>query len=368
MKKLKIQKWMALASVALLSAGAAALLSEGAQEPAKAASSGVLKQLSDDLADVVSRVLPSVVVVQTETTTVPMYYDLFFRPIPGQPYKHAGQGSGVIIDAEGHVLTSRHVIENADVIKVVLDDGTVFDAERVGEDRYTDIGVVRIKNPGDVKVVPIEVGDSDALRVGELVVAVGSPFSLSGSVSMGIVSQKHRTIGKLPYEDLIQTDASINPGNSGGPLVDLEGRLVGINAIIQTAGPLGSIGIGFAVPSNRSVAIAETLIAGRRVERPWLGIWPRDMNRRAAERFIGTPGGVYVAEVFRNTPAYRSGVYKGDIILAVDEAQVTSVIELQREVFQNEIGEPVKLKVLRNNRALELDIKTELMPDRSMFK
>ena len=339
--------------------------------PSGAGAKSTLRQMSDDLAGVVGRVMPSVVVVHTETTRVPVYLDFFFRPIPGQPERLAGQGSGVIISEDGYILTSRHVIQNADVIKVVLNDGTEFDAEIVGEDRPTDIGVIKITDPGKTKLVPIEQGDSDALRVGEIVVAIGSPFSLSGSVTMGIVSQKGRTVGVLPYEDFIQTDASINPGNSGGPLVNLDGRMIGLNAVIQTAGPRGSIGIGFAVPCDRAFAIARTLIEGRPVERPWLGIVPREMSRSSAIRLLrlmGREGGVYVAEVFRDTPAYHGGVFRGDLILAVDEEPVTSITELQREVFQHTIGEPVQLQVLRGNRILEVEVETAMMPDARMFK
>ena len=220
----------------------AALLAAGcgqAEEPHRSQALQTLQAMSEGLADTVEKVMPSVVVVQTEAVRYTTAYDIFWRPVPGQPEIAAGQGSGVIIDKDGHVLTSHHVIDGADTIKVVLQDGTAFDAEVVGEDPHTDIGVVQIKDLGDYELIPIEPGDSDALRVGEFVVAVGSPFHLSSSVTLGIVSQKGRSMGVLPYEDFIQTDASINPGNSGGPLVDLNGRMVGINAVIQTAGSPG---------------------------------------------------------------------------------------------------------------------------------
>jgi serine protease Do len=357
-----MKRWMGLAVV--LCAAGLFWSSRSTTE----ASASLLRQLSDETADVVEKILPSVVVVQTEATRFPIYRDIFFRTIPGRPEKLAGQGSGVIIDKEGYILTSQHVIQNADTIKVVLYDGTTLDAELVGEDKHTDLGVLKIIDPDGHTLVPIEPGDSDALRVGEFVIAIGSPFSLSGSVTMGWVSQKGRAVGLLPYEDFIQTDAAINPGNSGGPLVNAEGRMVGLNAVIQTAGPKGSIGIGFSVPANRAFTIARTLIAGESVTRPWLGILPQEMNIQAARNFLNQNGGVYVGEVFRDTPAYKAGLYRGDIILKVDGEQVTSILELQREVFRHEIGTPIPLTILRSNSTREIEIVSERMPDAKLFQ
>ena len=350
----------------------AALLGAGcgqAEPPADSPSLQALKGMSEGLANTVERVMPSVVVVQTEAVRQTTAYDLFWGPVPGQPQIAAGQGSGVIIDTEGHILTSHHVIDGADTIKVVLHDGTAFDAEIVGEDPHTDIGVIRVKDIGDYKLVPIAQGDSDKLRVGEFVVAVGSPFHLTSSVTLGIVSQKGRTVGVLPYEDFIQTDASINPGNSGGPLVDLDGRMIGLNAVIQTDGSVrGNIGIGFAVPGNRAFKIANQLKAGESIERPWLGIIPQPMSVAAARRYAGRPAGIFIAEVFRDTPAFRSGLYRGDIILDVNGQPVFSVLDLQREVFKSEIGQPIQLTVVRSNRKVTLEVECEQMPDARRFK
>lgn len=329
-----------------------------------------LRTLSDDLANMVQRVKPSVVVVQTETTHTPIYHDFWFRRrIPGAPETREGQGSGVIIDKQGHIVTSQHVIDKADEIKVVLNDGQVFDAEIVGEDHHTDIGVLRIVNPGGTELTAIEFGDSDELRVGELVVGIGSPFSLSSSVSLGIVSAKGREVHMLPYEDFIQTDAAINPGNSGGPLVDGDGRMVGLNAIIHTSGfGQGNIGIGFAVPANRVFSIAETIIQGKVVQRPWLGIYPMEMERSRARYFLNREGGVYAAEVYRNTPAHKAGLRPGDIILKVDEEDIFSRLDLQREVFNRKIGDPVRLTVLRSKDTVNITVTTEQMPDPRLFK
>lgn len=338
---------------------------------AGADTSDLLRALSDGLADTVEKVKPSVVVVQTESTRVPVYHDMFFRAIPGRPEKMEGQGSGVVIDREGHVLTSQHVIpQRPDVIKVVLSDGTAYDAEVVGLDPHTDIAVLRMLDADPDVLVPIEQGNSEELRTGEIVIAIGSPFSLSGSVTWGIVSSIGRAIGLLPYEDFIQTDAAINPGNSGGPLVDINGRMIGLNAVIQTGSQYnrGSIGIGFSVPSNRAFSIAKTLIEGLPVKRPWLGIQLQEMTRAAANYFLGQDGGVYIEEVYRDTPAYRGGLYRGDVILHIDGEPIVSTLDLQRELFKHEIGSTVTMTVLRANQKREVEIVTEQMPDASQFK
>lgn len=328
----------------------------------------VLREMSDGVADVVERVMPSVVTVQTETIYTPYYMDWFRGRVQGRPETLEGQGSGVIIDAQGHVLTSRHVIKGADDITVVLGDGTPLEATLVGEDPHTDLAVLRINQANEYALTPVETGNSDKLRVGEFVIAVGSPFSLQRSVTLGIVSQKNRDIGILPYEDFIQTNADINPGNSGGPLIDVEGRMVGINAVIQTAGPKGSIGIGFAVPVNRAIAIARTLIAGKSVERPWLGIFPREMSVRAARHYFKQDGAVFVGEVFRDTPAYKGGIYKGDVLLEVDSEKVETILDLQRVVFDHDIGDTIPVTIMRGNRQKKMKIVLESMPDPKQFR
>ena len=351
--------WLLSAMIALAMTGCAQA----------AGSSLDLKMLSDGIADMVEDVMPSVVVVHTETTRSTTVYD--FRGNPrrrGPPRTMEGQGSGVIIDRMGHILTSHHVIRLADDISVILQDGTEFEVELVGEDPHTDISVLKIKDLNGYELFPIQPGDSDALRVGEMAVAIGSPFSLSSSVTLGIVSQKNRTVGVLPYENFIQTDASINPGNSGGPLVDLDGRMVGLNALIQTAGDQGSIGIGFAVPANRVFSIARVLIEGKAVERPWLGIYPEQMRPSAARYLLDRDGAVVIHTVFRDTPAYKAGLFRGDIVLAVDDVEVFSVLDLQREVFHHAIGDPITLEILRTNRKIEVEVVSEMMPDPRKFE
>jgi serine protease Do len=313
---------------------------------AQAAPVSALKQFSEDLADMVEEVMPSVVVIRTEAVQYLRGYDWYYGRRVTIPRRSAGQGSGVIFDDQGHVLTSRHVVAGAQQIEVILTDETVFQADIVGADPNTDLAVLKIRDTGGRALKPLPAGDSDRLRIGEIVVAVGSPFSLSSSVTMGIVSQKGRSVGVLPFEDFIQTDAPINPGNSGGPLVNLDGRLVGINAVIQTTGAApGNIGIGFAVPVNLVRRVADAIIRTGRFERPWLGI-------RTAER-PADGGGVLIEGVFPNTPAAEAGLRAGDIILRADGLILNSLPDLLRAVYAAPEGRAITFTLRRESDTLE---------------
>jgi len=326
---------------------------------------GVARQLSEEIADAVARVMPSVVVIRTEAVVIRRARDIFFGYIYGIPERLAGQGSGVIITKDGYVLTSNHVITPAEKIEVVLSDGRKFPARVVGRDPQTDLAVLKIDAPAGVEFVPAEAGDSDRLRVGEFVIAIGSPFSLQSSVTLGIVSQKGRSIGLLPYEDFIQTDAPINPGNSGGPLIDVDGKVVGINSLIQTAGPYsqGNIGIGFAVPINLAMSVANSIIRYGKVERPWIGILPENMDPAVIRGMLGGEHGVLVARVLDGTPAEKSGLKEGDVIVKVDGKPVKSVRELQRAILEHSVGDVVELRVRRGDQRVTLKVKTAPMPD-----
>jgi len=348
--------------------------------PALAGGSGALKAFGREIADMVERVMPSVVVVRTEAVE----YHIARDPYHGRWYKIperlAGQGSGVIIRKEGYVLTSNHVVEDAQHIQVALPDGTQFSARVVGHDETTDLAVLKVEQSGSRVFTPIEPGDSDQVRVGEFAIAIGSPFTLNSSVTLGIVSQKGRAVGMLPYEDFIQTDASINPGNSGGPLVDVEGKLIGINAVIQTASPYsqGNIGIGFAVPVNLAVRVAKDLIEHGHVQRPWLGIQMRDpeetgggapaarrgRNARAAPEAAVAPvrKGVFVAEVVTQGPADKAGLHAGDLITSVDGQNVASVHDVQKAVWLRGAGEALRVDVQRDGQKKSVLVTTEPMP------
>lgn len=333
--------------------------SPGTAGPEAGPAPGPVRRLGDEIAAAVERVLPSVVVVRTEAVSYQFARDSWWGHIYSLPRRLAGQGSGVIIAPDGHVLTCHHVISEAEEIEVVLNDGTLYPARLVGCDPSSDLAVLKIE--GEKKdFAAIEAADSDRVRVGEFAVAIGSPFALSGSVTPGIVSQKGRSVGLLPYEDYIQTDASINVGNSGGPLVDIEGRMIGINNAITTAGPLarGNLGIGFAVPSNLAMEVARGLIERGRYDRPRLGVRLGQLNPAAAYRILGEETGVFIDSVLPGSPAEEAGVLDGDIILAIDGEAVTTIVEVQQAVLKHDFDEPVAVKVLRRGRERTVIVRT----------
>lgn len=317
-------------------------------------SPGAAKLLGQSVADVVERVMPSVVVVRTEATRYHLAQDWYYGQLYRVPERLAGLGSGVIINKEGYILTNRHVIDEAQQIEVVLNDGTKLPARLVGEDPHTDLAVLQVDTKDGRTFPALEAGDSDKLRVGELVMAIGSPFSisLSGSVTMGIVSQKGRSIGALPYEDFIQTDTAINRGNSGGPLVDMDGKVVGINTLIQTAGMSeGNIGISFAIPVNLAMNVAESLMKDGAWKRPWIGIL-----------MDGRDDGVGVARVVPDGPADRSGIREGDLITSVDDTAVREPRDVQRAIMSRRAGEKVRITLQRGQKVVIATLETESMP------
>lgn len=320
--------------------------------PATGIAGNVAKVMGTAIADVVERVMPAVVVVRTEATRYRLGQDWYFGNLYRIPERLAGQGSGVIINKDGYVLTNRHVVDGAQEIEVVLSDGTKYPAELVGEDFQIDLAVLRIRGGDKLSFPFLDTGDSDTLRVGEFVMALGSPFSLSSSVTLGIVSQKGRAIGALPYEDFIQTDAAVNQGNSGGPLVDMDGKLVGLNTMIQTAGPsAGNIGISFAIPANLAMTVARAIIKDGDWKRPWLGIMMDDAER-----------GVRVARVVPSGPAEKAGLREGDLLLSIKGQPADSPRTVQRAVMGGQAGERIAVSVERAGDLRELTITTESMP------
>jgi serine protease Do len=320
--------------------------------PLHAATPNTARVLGTAIADAVEKVMPSVVVVRTEATRYRMARDWFYGQLYGIPEKLAGQGSGVIITKDGYVLTNDHVINDAQEIEIVLDDGTKYPAKLVGQDPHTDLAVVKIQNSNGREFDPIDSGDSDGLRIGEFVIAIGSPFSLSSSVTVGIVSQKGRAVGALPYEDFIQSDAAVNVGNSGGPLVDVDGKMVGINTLIQTAGySQGSIGISFAIPANLAMHVARAIIRDGKWERPWIGI---SMNQ--------TPAGVEVQEISPGSPADNKDIKAKDIIVQVDDKPVKTARDVQRTIMQRKAGDDISIKLQHEGVEKTITITTERMP------
>ena len=311
----------------------------------------VARSLNHAMADTVEKVLPSVVVIRTEATR---YFVDWYGRLLREAQRPVGQGSGVIIDPEGYVLTNFHVLHGGQRIEVILDDGTAYPASLVGKNEPTDIAVLRIETDGNKRFAAIEPGDSDRIRVGEMVMAIGSPFSLSSTVTHGVISHKGRSETFLPIVDFIQTSAAINPGNSGGPLIDLEGRLIGINTLIRTAGAMsqGNIGIGFAVPSNTAMRAAELIIGGTEgVEFSWLGVVMQD-----------TREGVLLTRIVKNSPADEAGLKAGDLVRSVNRKRIRSGQELSSLVRLGRPGDVLTLEISRNNRSLTLSVTTRMMP------
>ena len=266
----------------------------------------------------------------------------------GQPRTMTSVGSGFVVDGAGLIVTNNHVVEGADSIEVHFQDDTVLKAELVGRDPKTDLAVIRVK---PAKPLPaVSFGDSDRLRIGEWVVAIGNPFGLGGSVSLGIVSARNRDISAGPYDDYIQTDAAINKGNSGGPLFNLSGEVVGINtAIFSPTG--GSVGIGFSVTSNTAKAVVDQLVKYGETRRGWLGVKIQSVTQDIAESMgLDHPRGALIADVTKTGPAEKAGIEAGDVVIEFNGHPVTQMRDLPRIVAETEIGKQVPVKLLRQGK------------------
>lgn len=315
------------------------------------------------LAPMLEKTLPGVVNISTTGTVRiqenPLFQDPFFRrffDLPPQQRERRRQslGSGVIIDADqGLVVTNAHVIDRADQIKVALQDGRELEAELVGADRESDVAVVRIDADN---LTEIPVGNSDELRVGDFVVAIGNPFGLNQTVTSGIVSALGRSgLGIEGYEDFIQTDASINPGNSGGALINLKGELVGINtAILAPSG--GNVGIGFSIPINMVQQLTDQLVEHGRVQRGRLGVYIQDLTPNLAQAFgIEAKSGAVIAQVVPDSPAEEAGLREGDVVTALDGKKVESGADLRNQVGLLQPGRTIELTVLRDGEGMKID-------------
>ncbi|MCL2001365.1 MAG: Do family serine endopeptidase, partial [Planctomycetes bacterium] len=276
----------------------------------------------------------------------------FRMPSRPQIQMEGQQGSGVIIDPSGYILTNNHVVGNADTIRVLLLDGREFTAELIGTDPGTEIAVIKIDAPN---LTMAKFGDSDDIEVGEWVIAVGNPFGFDFTVTSGIVSARGRSgFGLLDVEDFIQTDASINPGNSGGPLVNLRGEVIGINTFIRTQSG-GSIGIGFAVPSNIAKNIMQSLIAHKQVTASYLGVESQTMDRNLAEHFgLRSSRGALINAVSKDSPAEKAGFRRGDIVLRWGRREIADDQQLRNLVIITPPGEPVEVEVFREGETIQL--------------
>jgi serine protease Do len=276
------------------------------------------------------------------------FFKRFFGEIPQEQMRQRSLGSGVVVSKDGYILTNNHVVAEAEEIVVTFTEKEQYEAKIIGRDTKTDIALIKIEVNKSIPAAKL--GDSDALRVGDWVVAIGNPFGLGNTVTAGIVSAKGRTIGAGPYDDFIQTDASINPGNSGGPLFNLDGEVVGINtAIFSQTG--GNIGIGFAIPINMAKSVMFQLKEKGKVTRGWLGVTIQNVTPEIKEKFDLTKAeGALVAEVAKDSPAEKGGLQRGDVIIRFADKKVTEMSALPPIVAQTPVGEEVEIVAIRQGK------------------
>ena len=372
-----------LVSVALVLLYGAQAEEPNPPAPAKALS--LLRQIDEGFVQVFEKVAPAVVVIEATKRSEPSesaedLHGLFLRDgdapekEPGEesengrlwrlPQQTRSEGSGFIIQPDGFILTNFHVVAEADKLEARLKDGRIFPAKLVGADDRTDIAIIRI----EANQLPVaELGDSDAVRVGQLVCAIGAPFNQDYSFTAGWVSGKSRTnlIGPnspaILYEDYIQTDAFINPGNSGGPLFDVEGRVIGMNTLINGIGR----GLAFAIPSNMLKEVSAELITNGRISRPWLGVRMESLQASIGrETVTGIDKGVVIKTIEANAPALKSDLRPADVVTEVDGVQLATARDLQKEILKKKVGQTVQLTVWRRGQSLKLPLKTgELQPE-----
>ncbi|MDD4952707.1 MAG: DegQ family serine endoprotease [Desulfovibrionaceae bacterium] len=289
-------------------------------------------------------------------------FEKFFGPHNMPPRKQNSLGSGFVISRDGYIVTNNHVIQDADKVTIKLqNNGHEFEAKVVGRDKETDLALLKIEAGKDLPV--LEFGDSDKARVGEWVVAIGNPFGLGHTVTSGIISAKGRVIGAGPFDNFLQTDASINPGNSGGPLIDMNGRVIGINTAIVPGGE----GIGFAIPSSMASKIIDQLKAGKKVQRGWLGVTIQNVDENAAKALgLKEPAGALVTSVIKNDPADKAGIKTSDVIIEVDGEPVADTGALLRSIAGMLPGHKTELTIWRDNKKIKLDVTLQERGDKAV--
>jgi len=322
------------------------------------------KSAPSSFADLADKVMPSVVNISTTQTVTTSSNPFPFKFPPGSPFEDmfkefnqpqerqaTSLGSGFIIDKSGVVVTNNHVVQGAEDIVVRVNGKEEYKAKILGTDPYADLAVLRIES--DEIFTPVNFGDSDKARVGDWVVAIGNPYGLGGTVTSGIISAKHRDVNMTRYDDFIQTDASINVGNSGGPLFDLNGKVIGVNTAIIAPGSSGSVGIGFAIPSNSATKVIDQLIEFGETRRGWLGVRIQEVTNEIADSLnLKEAEGALVANVSDDSPAYKGGIKPGDVILEFDGKKVPTMKSLPKLVAQTKVGKRVKVKIWRNQKII----------------
>jgi len=373
----KNQFWMVPVILTLVGIGLYSSISVGQTDTAIVS----LEQTSKAFTSVAKKSIPAVVFIQTERKvslgTMPgnsfqygdpfdffgdEFFNRFFRDRqpsqPSQPqqpreYRQRGQGSGFIFNRDGLILTNNHVVRDADKITVRLNDGREFEAKTIGRDEKSDVAVIQI----DGKNLPtVGLGDSDAIEIGEWVVAVGNPFGLAETITAGIISAKGRNnVGLADYEDFIQTDAAINPGNSGGPLLNLRGEVIGINSAIATQNG-GYMGVGFAIPINMAKFVKDQLLESGKVTRGQLGVLIQEINQQLADSFkLDSTKGALVAEVTANSPADKAGLKAGDVITRIDGRKVENIGDLRNYIAMLAPKTKISMVVIRDGKEKKID-------------
>jgi serine protease Do len=324
----------------------------------------------DSFADLAQQAAPAVVNIQVERTTKhPLgqtgdLFEEFFggrrhpRMRPPNSFRSEASGSGFVISADGYIVTNNHVVEEADSISVVFSDGNELDAKVIGLDAKTDLALIKVEPEEELDVIAL--GNSDEIRVGDWVMAIGNPFGLENTVTVGILSARSRDINAGPYDDFLQTDASINPGNSGGPLIDMKGRVIGINTAITPAGQ----GIGFAIPINMAKTLLPQLRATGSVTRGWLGVSIQRVTRPIARKLeLEEPEGALVSQVFEGSPAAKAEIQRGDVIVEFNGGRIKDVDDLPRRVADTEPGSKVKVVVIRDGKKKKLEAVVDKMDE-----
>ncbi len=338
------------------------------------------KTIPSSFADLAEKLMPSVVNIASTQTIKTTSNPFPFEFPPGSPFedmfkefnrpkerKATALGSGFIIDKSGIIVTNNHVIQGAEDIIVSVNGSTEYKAKVIGKDPYMDLAVLQIES--DKKFQPVSFGNSDDARVGDWVIAIGNPFGFGGTVTSGIISSRNRDIGLTRYDDFIQTDASINQGNSGGPLFNLKGEVIGINTAIIAPGQSGSIGIGFAIPSNPASKSIDQLIKFGETKRGWLGVRIQLVTNEIAElEKLEKVEGALVASVSENSPADKGGIKAGDIILEFDGKRVDTMRKLPKLVAQTPVGKKVKLKIWRNQKLISKRVSVGRLESSQEFK
>jgi serine protease Do len=328
-------------------------------------------------ADLVEKLKPSVVNISTTSVVKPRgfrerqprspfsendpfeeFFRKFFEGAPQHEYKRQGLGSGFIISEDGYVVTNYHVVEKAVDISVILENGDKYEAKVIGKDPKTDLAVVKFEPKGKLQAVSF--GNSDDLRIGDWVIAIGNPFGLGYTVTAGIVSAKGRSLGLGAYDDFIQTDASLNPGNSGGPLFNLNGEVVGVNTAIVAQGQ----GIGFAIPIKMAEFVINQLKGGGKVVRGWLGVYVQELTPEIASGLnLKEDGGVLVSDVTPGSPAEKAGIKRGDVVVEFEGKKVDDVSDLTSMAAVAEPGTEVKIKLMHDGKPVDVAVKLTEFPD-----